>query len=402
MNILYVTGDIKWPMTNGTAIRHWNIIQGLRKVGNVDIVACAGEQGAVHAESYRGCGDVYCIAPEVVQETPAQLRRRKSNARRAVDILSKKFPHDFTLGDVTVARAKFGEIVRRKRYALIWVEGLRFGISLDVEGAAQGAVTVLDADDFSWQRDLSVLWHTARYGAKIFDYADVLKTRFWEMRCGQYYSYVVRCSQDDATRQGGTNVWVIPNGTDVPVVVRRRPTVSALFVGQLGYPPNRLGVEWFIMRMWPKIVSAVQGARFDVVGMNPSKEILAANGRAGIRVHGFVQDLREFYEQATMSVVPLQAGGGTRLKILESIGRAVPVVSTSVGAYGIPLTESQGLIRRDDESAFAHACIELLANCGDKLQEAASAGRKTVMQDYNWQRIQTLVAEHVSKVFKSA
>ena len=113
----------------------------------------------------------------------------------------------------------------------------------------------------------------------------------------------------------------------------------------------------------------------------------------GVNVHGFVDNLTALYESATASIVPLHAGGGTRLKILESLGRGVPVISTTVGAYGIPLNESHGLIRCDGASAFSAQCINALQNDAEELQHAAQLGRVAVTESFDWKILRRTVSD---------
>lgn len=281
-------------------------------------------------------------------------------------------------------------MIRPVQYSLIWVETLRLGVALDVPGVAGAVNAVLDGDDFAWMRDRDVLRTSPAYGAKVFNYLDLLKTWSWEKTCSKDYSCVIRCSLEDAERQGSKNVVVVPNGAVVPDCVRRVPEERVLFVGVLWYEPNSLGVEWFLSYVWPLVHQEVPTVHLDIVGNGPSERILSANGRLGVTVHGFVEELESLYERATLSVVPLHAGGGTRLKVLEALGRGVPVVSTSIGAYGIPLGDSHGLLRRDGVRAFAGACIELLRNKEHDLQRAALMGRESVSKAFQWKNIRAV------------
>ena len=192
--------------------------------------------------------------------------------------------------------------------------------------------------------------------------------------------------------QGGGNVVLIPNGTVVPDVVNRAACRNIIFVGLLSYEPNRMGIEWFISEIWPKIFEKFPDARFDAVGMSPSEKIKRANGRHGIHIHGFVDNLEMLYSRASVSVVPLKAGAGTRLKIFESIGRAVPVVSTTIGAFGIPLNASHGVMRADTEDAIASICMDIIGNPAHVAHAAARAGRRVVMDQYDWRKIRNLAS----------
>src|SRR6185503_38437 len=109
------------------------------------------------------------------------------------------------------------------------------------------------------------------------------------------YSYVVRCSDEDVARAPAVNVVSIPNGTAVPAEVNRAPVRSVLFVGELGYPPNAEGLEWFLREVWPGVRRAVPDASFDIVGRNARPGVRDADGVNGVTVHGFVPSLAERY-----------------------------------------------------------------------------------------------------------
>lgn len=393
MKLLFVTPHIKWPLTHGGHIRRWNILQGLLSIGPVDVIACGGLAHGHQDGAYEGCKNVYYLGPDLFDETLAQRRRRESNLGRSWTVMTSSLPQTFIKGDMNSARGFFRDVISRNDYSLIWIETLRCDTLLNISRTVRHVTRVLDGDDFSWVRDLGILRNTEAYGTKFFEYVDIIKLRRLELKCAKNYSCVIRCSEEDARLQGGNNVTVIPNGTDVPEVANRNPESRILFVGLLSYAPNWIGVEWFIRSVWPSIFKEIPNARFDVVGKDPSDEILSANGKNGITVHGFVNDLTKFYESATVSVVPLHAGGGTRLKILESLGRGVPVISTTVGAYGIPLTESHGLIRSDGASSFSRECIKALQEGTDEIQRAAQSGRLAISEAFDWKILRRGVAD---------
>ena len=401
MKLLFVTPDIKWPLTHGAGIRKWNILQGLLSIGSVDLISCGGSRSEHINEAYAGCENVFYMSPELLHETPTQRRLRESTFRRSWATISNLLPQTLVKGDTRSAQNIFRDIISTREYSLVWVESLRCGTFLDIPDIAQHMARVLDGDDFSWIRDFGILRNTAGYGTKILEYIDVLKMRHLELQCKKKYSRVIRCSEEDAKAQGGTNVIVIPNGTDVPIAANRNPESRILFVGLLSYAPNRMGIEWFIRTVWPSILDKIPNAHLDIVGKDPSDEILATNGKNGVTVHGFVDNLTTLYESATASIVPLHAGGGTRLKVLESLGRGVPVISTTVGAYGIPLNESHGLIRCDGARSFSARCINALQQDTDEIQHAARAGRVAITESFDWKILRRAVSNVVTSLLEN-
>src|SRR5207253_1981504 len=120
-----------------------------------------------------------------------------------------------------------------------------------------------------------------------------------------------------------------------------------LFTGAMDYRPNVDAVAWFVHNAFPTIRRASPTAEFWVVGQRPSARVLALAGRAGVRVTGAVPDIRPYLRAASVYVVPMRIGGGTRFKVLEAMASSVPVVSTRLGVDGIGVQESQQALLAD-------------------------------------------------------
>ena len=123
-----------------------------------------------------------------------------------------------------------------------------------------------------------------------------------------------------------------------------------------------------------------------MVGRQPSAQLQARHDGQQVFVTGKVDEVVSFYRQATVSVVPLRSGGGTRLKILEAMGLGIPVVSTSVGAEGIDLRDGVDALLADTDQAFADAVHALLTN-GDRLRSISLQARALAEHRYDWRHI---------------
>jgi glycosyltransferase involved in cell wall biosynthesis len=137
----------------------------------------------------------------------------------------------------------------------------------------------------------------------------------------------------------------------------------------------------------------IPNIRFLVVGRNPPPEVQALQSEHVI-VTGTVPDVTPYYQQSHVAVVPLRAGGGTRLKIPEAMALGRPVVSTSVGCEGIDAQSGKHLLLRDDPRQFAEAIIALLNDC-DLYANIRRAGRELVVSRYDWDAI----AERTLKIY---
>lgn len=394
MRLLFVTEDIQWPLRLGAHIRKWHILQGLLKVGDVDVVIYSQNDTRQRSTAFSGCNAVFRVPPECWRNSRQQTFLHQSTLGRGLLTLSSILPFEYRSAAIKKLRSMIRAEIDVSSYVLIWFERARAAMLF---GPVRALPTILDGDDFAYVRKFGLARSTPWFGAKIWDYIDVAKLWLWERSFAKRFTLVLRCSENDRDRHPAPNVVVLPNGASVPALVRRQPERRLLFVGYLGYPPNALGVGWFLREVWPGIHQRFPDAGLDIVGFKPPGAISRVHGTLGVCVHGFVEDLTQFYERACTSIVPLFAGSGTRLKILESLGRAVPVVSTTLGAYGIDIGEAQGLMRADDPQSFAQKCMALLQNSAHGAQVCASAGREVIIQRFDWQIIQHEVGRLVER-----
>jgi glycosyltransferase involved in cell wall biosynthesis len=189
---------------------------------------------------------------------------------------------------------------------------------------------------------------------------------------------------------------VVENGVDCDTLRPLPPGGDAiLFTGLMHYPPNADAAVFFCRSILPRIRSETPELKFIVAGHSPPRRVQRlAVENPHVEVTGSVADLRPYYEQAAVIVVPLRAGGGTRLKILESMALARPVVSTSIGCEGLEVEDGRHLLIADRPDDFAASVTHLLCDPALRRRLAASA-RQLVETRYDWPSIaQRLLALH--------
>ena len=194
-----------------------------------------------------------------------------------------------------------------------------------------------------------------------------------------------RDAEDFAVRFPDVNVQTAPN------VIRLQPPSpeskhiqrSLLFVGSLQYYPNENAVYYLCESILP-ILRELYSEPLDVhvVGSRPSPALIDTCRRSNVFVHSDVESVRPFYEKAVAALVPLRLGGGTRMKILEALSFAVPVVTTKVGADGLHLEDGVHAMFADDPADFAKQCLRILMQ--DELaMQIANNGRKWVAANHS-------------------
>ena len=198
----------------------------------------------------------------------------------------------------------------------------------------------------------------------------------------------IAVSQEDATAltrlAPGARVAVVPNGVDVDEF---RPGAGAgrgaAYIGGLHWFPNADALDYFAADILPHVRAAHPTAPVTWIGSATDEHQRHYAARFGIDVSGYVDDVRPLMGGAACHIVPLRAGGGTRLKILNSWAMGKPVVSTTIGCEGLDAVDGQNILIRDDPKEFAAAMIAVLEDEA-LARRLGEAGRATAEQHYSW------------------
>ena len=282
------------------------------------------------------------------------------------------------------------------RYRLVHVSRLYLAqLATDLFKAGDGGPRLIldcDEDDVSAYRRIARM-HDRQGRADAAGWARAEAAAFERLapQCLPHFDLLLAASQGEArslsARAANRPVLVIPNTVASPRTRRsnrpRRRTRTIVFVGTMGYAPNADAISWFAARVWPRLRrEAPFPVRLIVVGASPPATLARLDARCDMTVTGEVGDVAPFYDVADLAVVPLRAGGGTRIKLLEAASRGVPVVSTSFGAAGTSLRDGRELLIADDEAGFSRACAFLLTHERQARAMAARA-RARIRLDYD-------------------
>jgi glycosyltransferase involved in cell wall biosynthesis len=261
-----------------------------------------------------------------------------------------------------------------------------------------GALRVMDrsrVDLLFQQEELNVL----NLGAKerLLRRENLWKLARYERNVARELAATIVCGPDDekfsrANIAPSAEIKVLANGVDETFFDHARfpprpasdPTL--LFCGAMDYSPNVSGLQWYFRECDSLLRRRLPSRRVLIVGKNPLPEVRAFAEIPGVTVTGEVPDVRPCYQQAWVQMVPLLIGGGTRLKIVESLCLGTPVVSTVIGAQGLDLRDREHLLLADDPRDFANAIGDVLTDAGLRLR-LAEAGRARVLARYTWRQL---------------
>jgi glycosyltransferase involved in cell wall biosynthesis len=235
------------------------------------------------------------------------------------------------------------------------------------------------------------------------EYAKMLN---YERRTVAGASYVIAVSQHDRRLMSSwtpaSRISVVPTGVDLeeysPAVTTGPSTGRLMFVGSMDSKPNVDAMEYFCKEIWPLILAKVPAARFRIVGRNPPPRVRRL-ASASVEVTGTVPSIAEQLRQADVVVVPLRIGGGTRLKIYEAMATGNVMVSTTVGAEGLEVSDGRNILLKDGAAQFAGACVVLLQD--DWLRRRIGDAAAELAKQFGWAAIGQKFSDVLEQVVAS-
>ena len=332
---------------------------------------------------------------------------RASRSRRTSQAASVVSPRSYHMGHLRSRAMSLAvaDMVRRNSFDVVQVESSQMAAlvpEVDVPVA-------LDEHnvEFMLLRRLSAM--ETSLPRKAFGRLEALKARREELWAWGAADGVIFTSQPDlavmrrlAPESRGC---VVPNGVDTDHFQPRGGDIDAdtvVFTGSINYRPNTDAVDHFARHVFPALRRSRPSARFVVVGQG-APEWLVKSVPSGVEFTGPVEDVRPFLERASVVVAPLRSGSGTRLKILEALAMAKPVVSTNLGCEGIAVVDGEHLRVADDPDEFANQIVRLMSD--RKLAtELGLCGRALVESHYSWdvagRRLEQFHSELIGKETK--
>ena len=382
MRLIWVKVGGLWPVNTGGRIRSFHILRELSRRHQVTLLTthASGDDPRALEAALPGC--------EVIS-VPWALAKRGS-ARFALALLKSwlsSLPVDLYKARVPALRRELARRLAGGGVDLVIADFLLAAPNVAGAGTVPTVLFAHNVEHMIWQRLSDV---ERRPWRRLLLAVETRKMRRYEVRACARAGLTIAVSDADrrvlAAAAPGSRVGAVPTGVDVDYFAPDGiPEVPGrlVFTGSMDWYPNEDGIVHFIEAVLPLIRREVPETELTVVGRNPSPRLLAAARAAGVHVTGLVDDVRPHMAAASVYVVPLRIGGGTRLKIFEALSMAKAVVSTAVGAEGLPLTPGEHLLLADDPTRFAGAVTSLLRDSAGR-RAIGAAGRRLVQERYSW------------------
>lgn len=385
MRILFLTHVLPLPLDAGAKFRNYHILRYLSQYHEVTLVSFVRTR-----EEEKLAIGLQTVCKKVVT---VQLRRsRTSDAWHLTRSLSSHRPFLVVRDDNPEMAQAARDLLASHDYDAVHADQLAMAL---YAANANGVKKVLDEHNAVWTIVQRMSQNLRPGLRKLFLELEWRKLRRFEQDIVKQFDWVITVSeQDRESLQLSSHISphskVIPICIDAieQVVVPRRPDARhIIFVGGMFYPPNVDGVEWFCRDVLPTIQRACHDSEFLIAGARPDARIhrlIAENPR--IRLLGYVKDVAPYLEESAVFIVPLRAGSGMRVKILDGWARGVPIVSTTVGCEGIEVRDDENILLADTPSTFAQAVLRIIddPHLGRRLAEN---GRNWVQKRYDWRTV---------------
>lgn len=378
MKILFLSRWFPYPPDNGSKIRIYNILRQLAATNEIDLisfVASPPQDGHLLALQ-RYCHAIWTVPYRAFQpyRWSSFLGYFSWKPRSVIDTYSPELDH------------LTKEAVRNNRYDLViasQIDMAPYAISLPLEVRILEELELTVLHDSAYKephalrrvRRRLTWWKTARYLSRLLNDFTAC-TVVSELELERLKEIFPTYSMAE----------VIPNCIDPKDYEgdfgEPQPDIL-VYSGSVTYQANLDAVEYFIREVFPLIRSQRPQVRFVVLGSTEGVTVNHLLEHKGVIFTGYQEDIRPWVKGAWVSVVPLRLGGGTRLKILESLALGTPVVATSKGVEGLDLIGGKDILIADHPEQFAKSVLDLLDDVNLRHQ-LANQGRQTVIERYNW------------------
>jgi glycosyltransferase involved in cell wall biosynthesis len=398
MRILFLTQVLPYPLDAGPKTRAYYVLRYLAQSHDVTLVSFVRDTDTTEATDHlrQYCSavhtvpivrsfarDVGFLAQSLVANQPFVITRDRSLAmrKRLAELVAAEGRFDAVHGD----QLWMAPYVQHVHALSAQINCLPPARVLDQHNAVYMIFRRLaNGESNPLKRQLALLeaHKVARFEAELCAECEHV---VWVTR--EDYDAVAAIARQDAPVVNSGIIPICVDTASQPALTRDLRGRRITFLGGLHYPPNAQGVLWFAEHIFPKVLAQAPDAVLTVIGKQPPDALAHINvPAANLDITGYVDDPKPYLAETRAFIVPLLAGGGMRVKILDAWRWGLPIVSTTVGAEGIVTTPEKDILLADDSDEFAAHVLCLLRNAqfGDRI---AAGGRCSAERQYDWRRI---------------
>ena len=389
MKILWLNAGLLLPLDKGGKLRTWHLMRHLAR--HHDITYLSFAEPSETARDLAGMLEV-CATIETIPRTDAAkgtLQFYADAARYVVDPL----PYAVAKYRSDAYARRAAALLESGRFDVVVCDFLPPAVNLPNTLRVPSVLFTHNVEAEIWRRHVEAAGNPFKRLLLKQQWERMLR---FERETLSRFDVVLAVSDSD----GQTFERLYPGALRAPVHVVKTGVDTAfftpvsgvehrahlVFTGSMDWLPNEDGMVYFVRDILPRIRAAEPSVSLSIVGREPTPTVRRLAEQAGIEVTGRVDDVRPQIATADVYIVPLRIGGGTRLKIFEAMAMGKAVVSTTIGAEGLPVTHRQDILLADDPGQFADAVVSVIRDT-DARRRLEAAARRLVVDHYDWSAV---------------
>jgi polysaccharide biosynthesis protein PslH len=387
MKILWVKAGGLVPPDTGGKIRSYYILRELAKRHSVTFFSFYAEHpGDIHQQLTQFFERVVCIPLRI------PIPRSRGEVFHFARHMFSPLPYSVAKHSQPKVVAALRNLLEAESYDVIVCDFVVAGGVIPWASSCPKILFTHNVEAEIWRRHFQKATNPIWKAVAWCEYQKMLR---YERFCLQNAQHVLAVSETDknafARYIDGNRITVIPTGVDTeyfcPVDADCGRSHELVFTGAMDWLANEDAIFHFAREILPRIRREIPDVTIIVAGRRPSHRLLAlADAEKHMRVTGGVDDIRPYIARACLYVVPIRIGGGTRLKIFEAMAMGKAIVSTTIGAEGLPVTNGKDILIADTPESFASAVVSLLRQPPQR-KRLGLAARQLVANRYSWSKV---------------
>ncbi len=385
MKILWVKSGGLLPLNHGGRIRSYHLAKELAKLHDVSLFTFSAKTEdpiEAHEPLKNVFRNLVCLPIDI-----PSARGVKESLHYVRNLFSAR-PYSATKYCQPWIARELSKHLEREKYDLLLCDFLLTAAVVPWDWKGPKVLFTHNIEAVIWERHYRVnknpLW-------KAISYREYRTLERMERKYVSRADHVLAVSENDRDffrkYTSDSRMSVIPTGVDTEYFAPDWGTEEAesiVFTGSMDWMANEDGIVFFIEKILPLVRRRFPKAKLWIVGRRPSARLKAIAAReTGIVVTGTVEDIRPYMSRGSVYVVPLLVGGGTRIKIFEAMAAGKAVVSTTIGAEGLPVRHGENILLADEPASFANNIIDLISDPARRLK-LGQAARELVASSYSW------------------
>jgi glycosyltransferase involved in cell wall biosynthesis len=385
VRILWLKTELLHPVDKGGKIRTYNMLKELKRSHYITYLTLDDgmADGKARELASEYCHELVCVPHKLSDKFTAAFY-----AELALNFVAP-LPYAITKYESAAMRREISQRASLESFDILVCDFLAPAVNVPRRLNCPSLLFQHNVEAMIWKRHYEVQLNPLK---KAYLFGQWFKMRSFERKACARFDCVVAVSRDDCelmqAEYGVEAIYDVPTGVDTNFFRRsgqvQRVPNSLVFTGSMDWLPNEDAIRYFIEQIMPRIRQVVPTVTLTVVGRNPYATLVELSKRdPSVVVTGRVDDVRPYMERAAAYIVPLRIGGGTRLKIFEAMAMEQAIVSTTIGAEGLPVRDGVELLLADTPESFASAVVSLINNecLAKELGERAAA---TVRHSFGW------------------